>query len=136
MASKPVVDAVESRLAANWTTTAIIGVNLQGDTPGDGSAFLTVQYPVADEVHVGMASVGSRTFRETGVIRIVINVPRGQGVALGLAYAETLRALFRAQQFSGVSCLAPSPATEDDTNDNGNYYALSFAVPYYFDIFA
>lgn len=136
MAGKPVVDAVEARLAANWTTTPIIGVNLQGDTPSDGSAFVAVQYPVANEAHVGMAGVGQRTFRETGAFRIVINIARGQGVALGLQYAETLRSLFRAAQFSGVSCLAPSPAIEDNTNDNGNYYVLTFVVTYYFDLLA
>lgn len=41
---RAVVDAVESRLAANWTTTPIIGVNLKGESPADGFPFLTVQY--------------------------------------------------------------------------------------------
>lgn len=136
MASKAVKDAVSARLAANWTTTPIFGLNLGGDTPKDGSAFIEVQYPVADEQHVGMAGVGNRTFRETGAFRIIISTPRGDGTDIGDGYADTLRALFRAAQFSGVSCLAPSPPVEDDSNDNGMYYVVSFAVPYWFDIFA
>lgn len=61
MASKAVVDAVEARLAANWSATPIIGINLKGEPPADGSPFLTVQYPVSNSRHVGMADVGNRT---------------------------------------------------------------------------
>jgi len=142
VASLLVKQAVAARLAANWSATPIAGLNQEGDAPVDGSAFIAVQYPVANEAHVGMAGVGQRTFRETGVIRIVISTPRGQGTDLGDSYADTLRALFRAQDFGasgsfgGVRCLAPSPPVEDDSNDHGNYYVQSFAVPYYADILA
>lgn len=136
MASKPVVDAVEARLAANWTTTPIIGVNTLGEPPADGSAFLTVQYPVANESHIGMAGVGNRTFREDGAFRLVLSVPRGVGRALGLTWCETLRSLFRVQQFSGVTARIPSPPVENDSNDKGKYWVLSFVVTYWFDFFA
>ncbi len=136
MASAAVVAAVESRLAANWSTTAIIGENKTLETPADGSAFVTVQYPVANEQPITMGQVGQRTFRETGGFRLVLAVPRGQGVTVGLGYVETLRSLFRAQQFGGVNCLAASPAFVDNTNDDGVYFRLSFVVDYYADVFA
>lgn len=134
MASKAVVDAVNARLVSNWTATPIVDSNMQGEPSGDAGPFLTVQYPIGSEEHVGMAGVGNRTFRETGVIRIVLSIARGQGIGQGLGWAETLRALFRAQTFDGVACLAPSPPIEDDRNDSGNYYVMSFACPYYYDL--
>jgi len=44
-----VVDAVAARLAANWTATAIIDDDTTGQGTGDGSAYVTVEYPVAIE---------------------------------------------------------------------------------------
>ena len=136
MAGKPVVDAVEAYLQANWTATPIIGVNLVGDTPADGSAFLTLQYPVAKETFIGMASVGARTFREDGVVRLVLSVPRAQGQGQALAWIETLRDLFRAQTLPGpVIFRECSPAVTDNSNDSGAYWVMSFAAVYYFDAF-
>lgn len=136
MASKLVVDAVEARLAANWTLCTVRGLNGSADTPADASAFLTVQYPVANEAHIGLGQVGQRTFRETGGIRLVLAMPRGRGVSLGLGWAEQLRALFRAQQFGGVNCLGANPAFLDDSNDDGGYFRLSIVVEYFADILA
>lgn len=146
MSSKAVVDAVEARLGSPWTVTStidastaaipIIGVNTLGMPPADGSAFIEVQYPIATERHVGMAAVGNRTFREDGAFRIILSIPRGQGIAQGLDWADQLRALFRAAQFGGVSCLAPNPPFVDNSSDNGNYFLMAIVVPYYFDIFA
>lgn len=136
MASKAVIDAVSARLAANWTQTVVIPLNEQGEVPTDGKPFLSVQYPIAQETHVGMAAVGFRTFREEGAIRFVLSVSRGEGVSQALIWADQLRALFRAQQFGGVSCLSPAPAFFDDSNDRGAYFVLSIVCEYYFDLYA
>jgi hypothetical protein len=97
MALKAVVDAVEARLAANWTLCPVIGANGQGETPDDGSAFLTVQYPVANASQTTIGAPGSNVFREEGAIRFVLNVPRGAGLATGLTWADTLAGLFRSK---------------------------------------
>jgi Bacteriophage related domain of unknown function len=136
MASKAVVDAVESRLAANWTATPIIGVNLKGEPPTDGSPFLTVQYPVANSRHVGMAGVGNRTFREEGVLRLVLSVRRGRGQSQALQWCDQLAALFRAQQFNSITCRVPSPPIDNNDNESGNYFVLSIAIPYFYDLVA
>jgi hypothetical protein len=136
MASQLVVDAVEARLAANWTNCPVRGANASGDVPADGSAFLVVQYPVANEEHIALGPVGQRTFRELGGIRFVLSMPAGQGASFGLGWADQLRALFRAQQFAGVSCLAASPPRIDDGNESGGYFRLSVVVEYYADILA
>jgi hypothetical protein len=136
MASAAVVTAVEARLVANWTDTPIISPNITGDTPADGSPFLTLQFPVATEVHVGMADVGNRTFREEGTIRFVLTIARVLGQGVILKYCGDLAALFRAVQFDGVSTFAASPPVLTNENDQGNYWVMSVSVPYYFYIFA
>lgn len=136
MASKAVVDAVKTRLTANWTATPIVGINVTGETPADGSPFLTVQYPVAGSRHVGMADIGNRTFREEGVIRLVLSARRGRGQAQALQWCDQLATLFRAQQFGGVTCRVPSPPIDNDDNESGKYFVLSIAVPYFYDLVA
>ncbi len=137
MASRAVVTAVEARLAGNWTHTSIIGANTDGETPADGSAFLTVQYPVALSTHIGMAGVGNRTFREEGTFRLVLSVPRGDGQDQGLGWCDDLIALFIAQQFDGVTARTPSPpVVHNGENDRGQYWVMSVSVPYFYDLFA
>lgn len=135
MALKAVVDAVEFRLAANWILCPVIGANGQGETPDDGSAFLVVQYPVANASQTSIGSPGSNAFREEGAFRIVINVPRGDGLSTGLTWADTLAGLFRSKSFAGVVTFAPTSPAIDDRNDDGLYFVLSFAVPYQADLF-
>lgn len=137
MASKAVVDAVEARLTSYWTATPFIGFNTQGAAPTDGSEFLSVQYPVANGEQITIGAPGNNLWREEGVIRFVLNVKRGVAGAVGqgLGWADTLASLFRGKQFSHVSTYAPSSPILDDSNDVGNYWQLSFAVPYYTDIF-
>ncbi len=135
MASKAVVDAVEAFISS-WPRASEITANTTGEPPADGSPWYVVQYPVGTEAHIGMASVGNRSFREMGTIRIVLSIPRGQGQGQGLAWLDELRALFRAAQFGGVTCFAASPPINNDANDQGAYWVLSSSIPYYFDIFA
>ncbi len=143
MPSKTVIDAVAARLGNPWTPPSnppaggngipVFNLNEQATPPADGSAFLDVQYPTASETHVGLAGIGNRTFRETGTIRFVLSIPRGQGVELGLDWVDQLRALFRAAQFGGVTAHSPYPPFIDNSNDNGNYFVLSVVLPYHYD---
>src|SRR5882724_10371232 len=121
MPSKAVVDAVEARLAANWTTTPVVGINLQPEVPADGSPFLTVQYPVSGGEQVSIGTPGAQRWRENGAIRFVLAIQRGNGVGQGLQWADSLAALFRGKQFSGVNTWAPSAPVLDDSNDRGDY---------------
>jgi hypothetical protein len=136
MASKLVVDAVNARLAASWTHCPVIGTNLQAARPSDGSAFLECQYLLAKETHIGLGQVGQRSFREEGVIRFVLSVPRGTGIDLAGTWLDDLRNLFRAAQFGGVNCLGAAPAADDGSNGNGNYYIMRMLTDYYADILA
>ena len=139
MASKAVIDAVGAYLGTTWqasdgTNLTVIAANTLGEAPA--APFLQVQYPVASERHVGMAGVGNRVFREEGAIRVVMTVTRGLGQTKAVGWCDELRSLFRAQQFGGVTTYSPSPAVDNDQNDAGAYWVLSFSVPYFYDLFA
>lgn len=134
MASKVVMDAVSARIGGTWNGYPVFDPNTVGDPPADGSRFLAIQYPVANENQITVGSPGANVFREDGAIRFVYSIPRGVGVGDDIGLLDGLRALFRGKQFAFVTTYAPSSAVLDDSNDNGNYWKLSFAVPYYFDL--
>jgi hypothetical protein len=134
MARKAVVDAVEARLATLWNGPRVVGLNTFGEAPEDGSAFVVVQYPVANEEQITVGAPGNNIFREEGAIRFVINAVRGSGQTQALLWADELAALFRAKEFDGVRTFAPDSPAIDDRNDEGNYYSLAIVVPYWHDI--
>lgn len=137
MANQDVVAAVCARLLANWSTTPIVLPNDQNAMPpADGSDFVTVQFPVAIETFIGMAAVGSRTMRETGAIRIIVSVARGEGQDIGLGYCKTLAALFRLQTFSEIVCFEVSPPIDNNASDTGAFWVLSISARYQYDFLA
>lgn len=136
MAGKMVVDAVAARLSANWTATAIVLDDTADQGPGDGSPYITVQYPTSQENQITIGAPGSNVFRETGVLRIVLSSSTGTGIDQPLIWIDQLRAIFRGKQFSGVTTFAPSPGVENNSNYVAGRFVMSFAVPYQFDLFA
>ena len=88
----------------------------------------------AEQVTIG--APGNNVFRESGVIRLVMSFQTGGGLTQPLALMDQLRALFRGQQFDGVTTFTPSPAIVDPTNYQGGRFKMSSAVPYYLDLFA
>lgn len=133
MAAQAVIDAVAARLAANWTATAIFNINEQSSPLPDGSTYLETQYPASTADMITIGSPGSNLWRERGVIRFVLNAQRGAGVEQVAAWCDTLAALFRGQDFSGVMTLAPSSPPLDDRNDTGSMFIVTVSVPYQYD---
>lgn len=140
MASMLVMNAVEARLAANWPNSPpIVLPNKASSVPDDGSAFLTLEYPIANEEQISVGSPGANVFRETGAFRLTLSIPIGVGRVDPatsqdmVGWMDALREVFRGQTFSGVKTWAPSPIATNDKSDDGAYFELSFATPYYFD---
>lgn len=129
MASVAAIAAVEARIATYWAGT-YVGFNTTGETPSDGSAFLTIQFPLANAEQISIGTPGAQLFREEGGIRFVYATPRGQGVSYYQGLLETLLGHFRATKFSGVQTFAPSTPVLDNAADNGKYWLLTAAVPY------
>lgn len=134
-----VVDAAfKAKLAASWTVGPVIGGSGVNDPPDHTTdpptgvdAFVAVQYPV---VNAEKPVLGGRYFEE-GAARLVLNVKREIDLAQGLAWGDTLAALFRGsngqnQKFGGVEAFAPSAPIINDANDDGNWFELAVIVPY------
>lgn len=138
MASAAVTSAFLARLAANWTATPVAPINGSADAAKDGSAFLTVEFPVSNEDQISLGAAGANTFRETGACRFVLSIPIGDadGFPVWLAKIDALRTVFRGQFFDGITTWAASPPATNDASDDGAYFNLSFAVPYQHDVFA
>jgi hypothetical protein len=138
MAQQAVMIAVAARLGSPWSsadgsTVPVFDPNTTGETPADGSPFVTIQYPVALSEQKSIGAPGSNVWRETGAIRFVVSVARAGGVSQGGRWCDEIAILFRGRQFASVNTWAPTSPVLDDSNAIGNYWLLTFAVPYYFD---
>lgn len=76
------------------------------------------------------AAVYPEYYRSTGVIFAQIFVPPNKGTKLALTLADTVSGIWRGQQFSGVSCLAPSVT---DVGVRDGWYQVNVSCPYYRD---
>ncbi len=144
MPQKAVVDAVEARLLARWSSPEavaerqaaglpecpVLGINITGETPPDGDTYLQVQYPVAN---VSQMDLAGTIYREEGAVRLILNVQRGADFGPGLTMAGGLATLFRGRKFDGVQTFSPSSPVIDDRNEEGMYFSLSISIPYQFD---
>ncbi|TMQ24154.1 MAG: hypothetical protein E6J90_08850 [Deltaproteobacteria bacterium] len=139
MASLAVSNAVIARINSEWNGGAprcpLSLPNQAFELPPDSGPFLAVQFPVSNE---DILELGTKPqlHREEGVVRLVLVTGVNQGTDVALTWLDELRAIFRQQQFDGVITYAPSPPIEADDNDTGNYYRLSVAIPYQYDLVA
>lgn len=126
MASKAVIDAVEARLAANWTRTPVVSLN-RGQEPQDGTAFLRATYVDPRERQFTLGDPGNNVWKEEGTIRLVLEAKNGIGAEQAATWCDELAVLFRGQYFAGVQCFeAVSPPFDNATK--GNYYELPVRV--------
>jgi hypothetical protein len=128
MPAKAVIDAVQTRLAANWTDTVVVDYDSDAYPP-DLDAFLVHQYPVVN----GAKPVVNRVFWEEGGIRFVLNVRRGIGLPQGLQWSDSLAALFREVTFDGVQCFETSGPIIDDTIEEGDWISYAVIVRYRYE---
>lgn len=137
MAINKVIDAVEARLAANFTRCTVFGFNLaaESEPPQDGSAFLQVSYPAANNTQITVGDPGNNLWRENGAFRLALFARRGEGIAGARVWMAELADLFRGKKFDGVQCWGPTSPALDDRNEEGVYFILSIAVPYQADYF-
>ncbi len=140
MPSQAVASAVKSRLTAN-PIALYDSTNLQIVYPNETMEskpgfWMFVQYPISNENFISMAGEGNRVFRENGTIRFLLMATRNSETDYALGICETVRSLFRAKEFGGVTTFSPSPPVINDDNDNATHFELSMSVEYIYDIFA
>lgn len=135
MASAAVMTAVATKVAANWAHTPIIGPNLEGAVPVDGSAYLAITYPMANEDMKSQGAPGANVWREWGAFRIVLAVPIGIGLDVWAPRIDTLRTALRGKVFDGITTFEATPPVVGDETDDGAYFEVSTSVAYKFDVF-
>lgn len=130
MTSKVVADALETFLRAEWTICPIYTENVETETPEDGSAFLLLQFPVANTERPILDP--HALYWETGGFRIVIHVEAGGGMTKMRQWGALLIDLFRDVTVSpGVQCLVAEEPFVQGSPD-GNYLVGAMVVPYRF----
>ena len=136
MARQAVIDAVKARLAANFSACSIVDDDVVAQGAADGSTYLVLQFPVANERQISIGSPGNNVWREEGAFRLAISVRTGDPLDQANTWLDQARAIFRGKQFSGVTTFAPSPAVQGDAQFDGARVILSSAVPYQSDFLA
>ena len=119
--------AIEARLQTNWTTTPISWDNVPYD-PNPAQAFIRCMIDEVDSQQVSMATTPCH--RVTGLIHVMVLVPTNTGTNTARGYADSLAAIFRNADFSGVKCLSPRIRR---VGDLGEYYQLSVLTPFTYD---
>ena len=120
--------AIESRLAANWTTTDIAWDNV-AYTPTAETPFIRL---IIDEVDSRQITLGtdSPCHRITGLIHIMVLVPTNTGTNTARGYCDSLASIFRNADFSGIKCQSPRIRR---IGDIGEHYQYSVLIPFYTD---
>lgn len=122
-----VTQAFMDRLAEQWTSTTVIGLNGVSEPPADGASFVVFKH---EKVGALKPSVTTRRFFQDGEAELCLYVPSGTGLTTGLSLATSLASLFRYRDFGGVETFAPHGPLIGDYNDEGNWLELSVLVPY------
>ena len=120
--------AIEQRLNANWSTTAIAWDNVEYN-PIASTAFIRL---IVDEVDVRQITLANTSpcHRATGLIHIMIMVPVNTGTATARGYADSLSDIFRNADFSSIKCLSPRIRRVGDV---GEHYQYSLLIPFTYD---
>lgn len=128
-----VVDAIEARLAAEWTHCVVVPFNSTYETPTDDEGnplpFLQVQYPVEETQHLTLSRVGPA--RDDGRILFRLQTAGGVGISTAQEWCDDLRDLFHMQEFDGVQCREASGPRWDDDADLGGYVRATVSVRYW-----
>lgn len=129
------MNAIITRLAANWSTTPIVYDNIDY-IPDVATPFIYCGINIADESLKNLASPGynGAMYRKYGYIDINILTPSNQGVGVGIGYADTISSIFRSQTFNNVLCFTPVVTPRGRQNfQTGNWWSTTVVCPFNYD---
>ena len=116
---------IESKLNANWTTTAIAWDNVEY-TPSAATSFIRL---LIEEVGSTQLTIGgTQCHRVYGLIHIMIMVPTKTASATAYTYADSLSDIFRNLEISIVRCRIPRIVR---VGGIGEWFQLSLIIPFY-----
>ncbi len=136
------LSAIEARFLDNWSTTPVAmddsGPVVDPTTRNiveqpDDSAWVRLSVRGAGEQQASLGGLTTVQFRNVGVITVSIFTPIREGHAAGRTLADTAGAIFRTEQFSGITCRAAS-VTELGRIEGG-WNQTNVDVAYYRDAY-
>ena len=134
--------AIETRFLDNWTATPV-AMGSDGpvinpatkaivDQPDD-APWVRFLVRGAREEQASLGGAGTTQFRNYGLIMMQIFTPFRNGHAAGRALADTAAAIFRTQQFGGITCRAASVIELGKIH--GGWNQTNVDVPYFRDAY-
>lgn len=119
--------AIEARLAANWTTTPIRFENVPFQETGAPFVALYILDGEGRQISLGQ----SVTRRWVSVIILQIFTPSSTGTRIGKMYADSLGAIFDRAEFSAgnsgtIRCRIPSMHTVGDVE---GWHQINVTIP-------
>ena len=119
--------AIENRLRANWTDTAISIDNVTY-TPSSNTAFIRLFIEEVNSQQISLQTIPCH--RITGFIHIPIMVPTGTGTQTARGYSDTLGDIFRNANFNDILCRSPKTVRVGDV---GEHYQYSLMIDFWVD---
>lgn len=138
------LEAIEARLAANWTTSRIVLDGESGadpwppvDSTGRPAPWVFVELLDTDASIVGFGTVTNCTVLDSGLCKFHVMVPKEEGLSRARAHAVSIGEIFRQQQFftseAGVAVRTLTPRIGREASvDDGNWASMTCTVPYEF----
>ncbi len=119
-------NAIRKRLKDNWTTTPIAYQNVEFTPPVGDTGWVRLTVEDADAFQ---ASMGGTTnfYRHPGLIIVSVFVPLNRGDKQALEYADSISAIFRSWQTTGIRFYAP---TVKRIGADDKWYHVNVVVPF------
>jgi len=115
---------IESRFSDNWGSTTPIKWNNIEFKYTPNQAFVELEIVSANIVKIDVLT----SYRYTGLITIIINVPINTGTKVARTYADTAATIFRDKTFDGIVCDSASINTLGGRNE---WYKILVTIPFY-----
>lgn len=135
----PAVIAACKAQAATFAECAVFWPNEKITPPTDANGlalpFIWSELTGLASTILSMGAPGQHRIRDDGFLRVHVMIAAGAGIEPAAKIAEDFAALFRLTQPNGqpgLQTLAPTPAEGGASSDDGNYYGLSFSIPFWF----
>ena len=127
-----VVEALKT-LAASFAGCPLYWPNEVLAPPDPPAPFVWAELTGLASNVLSMATSGSHLIKDDGFVRFHVATPFGSGTGQAYGLAEALATLFRlTTPIAGLQILTPTPAQGGPGSDDGNWFIVSFSVPFWF----
>lgn len=106
MSWESIIQEIEKRFKTEWaSTTPIVYGNLPKPKSIGNQNWVRLTTQLGESQRI---TLGSTFYRTPGIIMVQIFTPTNESELPSMSLADTASAIWRAQQFSGISCNTPS----------------------------